>query len=165
MMMFEAVGGLVLLVALTVFGLWAFYRAGRSDGYELGYAAAMERAGGRARLALVQDRAVAGRHRVSQPRASSSPAPAAKPGTSTREGQPIARGMVSGWMLPPRSGWPVSAADIGQVLMPPAPAPDKRGAADTGRLPRVRLSPGASTGEIRSVGDELVAAIERGDLG
>jgi hypothetical protein len=34
MMTGEAIGGLVLVVAGITFALWAFYRAGRTDGYD-----------------------------------------------------------------------------------------------------------------------------------
>jgi hypothetical protein len=59
-----------------------------------------------------------------------------------------------------------SAADLQPMAWTyfgePEPAPAKHGAPDTGTLPRVRLVDD-STGEIRAVGDRIVAAIEAGE--
>jgi hypothetical protein len=158
MITFEAVGGLVLVVALTALAMWAFYRAGRETGYEEGradaYAAALER------------RPAPGRHRVSQPRAALPLPPAAgRPVPArSRQPKPSRTGLVADARDSRGALTTVTAADIGEVFLPPQAAPSKHGAARTGTMPRVQLTAGATTGEIRAVGDELVAAIERGDL-
>jgi hypothetical protein len=100
-----------------------------------------------------------GRHQVARPREAPSLSPPAAGGdphpqlTETRPG---------------RTGEPraVPAVRGGRGGVAPSPRPVTRShvpAADTGRLPRVHLDT-ATTGEIRAVGDRIVAAIERGGI-
>jgi len=110
-----------------------------------------------------------GRHRVSQPRtapylpsppsAASPPARPAPPQTPPGSGPPT----------PSRSRGATTAENIAPViwthqgtLIPliPQAAPAKTGADYTGTLAAIRLSSGATTGEIRAIGDRGVARIQ-----
>lgn len=97
----------------------------------------------------------AGRHRVSEPRAADALTP---PGPRLMGKQPQPSS-------PPRRMW-TDASHIPPVMWTvpgrPQAAPSKNGAADTQRIRRIKLHT-ATTGEIREVGDRIVAAIERGE--
>jgi hypothetical protein len=155
MITYEAIGGLVLIVALVVFAMWCCYRAGLDTGYEQGR-------GDRHEADLAESRR--GRHAKSQPR-TSSPAPAAvvpEPRTSlARSGYrdswftagpvELPSGGAIGVFLN-RANPAVTAADISTVLLPPAPAPDLNGADDTGTLLKV-----GDTGEMKAITDKWIA--------
>ena len=172
------ISGVLLIVALIIFAMWCCYRAGCDDGYERGRADAFGRK-------LAEDRAQRGRHARSQPRVSAPspvPAPAAADSSSgdqpshtslvrsgyrdswfTRGGTPrpgrvrLPRGGAIGVFLEQQAGRaPVTARDIEQVLLPPAPAPDLNGAADTGTMPKVELAVG-DTGEMVKLTDKWIS--------
>jgi len=162
MFAFEAAGALVLFLAMAMLAIYFYGRSCYQAGYEDGRAAAYTRK-------LAKTRAErAGRHRVSQPRAFPSPAPAAAPPEPSRTAL-VRSGYRDSWREPgpvdlPRGGAigvhlaraAVTAADIPPVFLPPQPAPDKNGADDTGTMPRVRLDRG-DTGEMRAVTSAWIA--------
>jgi hypothetical protein len=189
MMLWEAIGGLVLVIAMLALSHYFFWRAGRDDAYEDGRASAYaeilgerdDSDGEAAADAFAEMRrgiTAAGRHRASQPRARSSPAPGANPEPSPAHAiAPPRSGYRDSLHWPP--GWPpgcvvTTAAAIPPVILPrpgtriplrTQAAPGKRGASDSAVLPRIRLSPGATTGDIRAIGDQIVDAIQAGELG
>jgi hypothetical protein len=151
----EGIGGVVLFLAAAVLSIYFYGRLCRDAGYEDGRADAY--------LEIHPERAISGlpdpepagerepgRHRMSQPRASA-PSPAPAPAAAPSSGAPWYRYVAA------------AAASLDTVLLAPQPAPQLDGAADTGTMTRIHLDAG-TTGEIRAVGDELVAKIERGEL-
>lgn len=146
-MIYEAIGGIVLVAALLTFGLYAFYRAGREAGYEEGRA-------DRAQAQLAERRAQRrepGRHARTQPRQqppwhTGTPGPAALP-----SGGAIAV-MVARWQAAKPA---VTPPRVDTVLLTPEAAPDKTGAPDTGTMPRV-----TDTGEIAAITDQFIADLE-----
>lgn len=135
MMTWILIGGLAAIALLVGLAIYAAYRAGREDGYEEGRGDRLEERA---------EEQKAGRHRMSHPRVSS-PSPELAPADAQPEPTP---GLA----------W-----NIDTVLLAPQPAPKVTGVADTGTLPRIKLGTG-TTGEIRAVGAELIARIERGEL-
>jgi hypothetical protein len=150
-MIYEALGGIALIVALIVFAGWCIYRAGDENGYERCRAEMLDRKLAEARR---------GRHAKSQPRASA-PSPAEAPAAAQPEPRTslVRSGYRDSWFTPgpvalPRGGAigvflerhkdAATARDIDTVLLPPAPAPDKSGAEDTGTMPAL-----SDTGELR----------------
>lgn len=110
----------------------------------------------------------AGRHRMSRPRAGATlPAAGRDPHPHTTAPRPVGRYQpsMSGQFVPNRARPHVSAADLRPVWWTepgrPQAAPSKHGAPETGRMIRLES---ATTGEIRAVGDRLVAAIEAGEI-
>jgi hypothetical protein len=100
-----------------------------------------------------------GRHRASKPRAT----PGVPPRSGYRDSL-LAPASAPPWPVPsPAQQGHANAASIDVVhLPPPAPAPDLRGAADTGWLTEL-----SDTGAFRAItdrGDQMVAAIETGTL-
>jgi Na+-transporting methylmalonyl-CoA/oxaloacetate decarboxylase gamma subunit len=155
MIIYEGIAGVVLFLAMSVLAIYFYGRLCRDAGYEEGRADKHEEQ-------LAEDRAErtarAGRHRASQPRAS---APSAWFTRST-DPRPGRVQLPTGGAIGVFLGKPaVTGTDT--VLLPPEPAPQLTGAADTGTMTRIHLET-ATTGAIRAVGDELVAKIERGEL-
>jgi hypothetical protein len=159
------ISGLIVFAALIGFAMYCCYRAGREDGYEQG----------RADRLVADDVARRGRHAKSQPRASTSPASAAADSSSTPNPTRTAlvrSGYRDSWRaMYPQTGGPVelphsgsiavflarhkeavTAEDISTVLLPPAPAPDKTGADDTGVMLKV-----GDTGEMKAVTDRWIS--------
>ena len=133
MMTWILIGGLAAIALLVGLAIYAAYRAGREDGYEQGYGDARQEK-------LTEDKRVraekAGRHRMSQPRASTSPAPAAvtpdpKPGPVR-----LPSGGAIGVFLARNYR---AARGVDTVLLAPQPSPHLTGAADTGTMTRVHL--------------------------
>jgi len=158
MFAFEATGALVLFLAMAVLAIYFYGRSCYSAGFEDGRSAAYGRK-------LAAARAERGRHARSQPRAFPSPAPAAVPPGPTSL---VRSGYRDSWFTPgpaalPRGGAigvflerhkdAVTARDIDTVLLPPAPAPDLNGAADTGTLDL------SDTGELRRLEERMDAWI------
>ena len=148
-MIIEGLAGVVLFLAMAVLAIYFYGRSCYSAGFEDGRAAAYGRKLAAARAGR------AGRHRVSQPRAFSSPAPAAVPAERSRTSL-VQSGYCDLWRLPLERAGAVTAASIPPVFLPPQPAPDKNGADDTGTMPRVRLARG-DTGEMRAVTSAWIA--------
>jgi len=148
MFAFEAAGALVLFLAMAVLAIYFYGRSCYQAGFEDGRSAAYGRKLARTRAER------AGRHRAGQPRAFPSPAPAAAPPEPTRTTL-VRSGYRDSWREPGPVDLPrcsaigvhlaraaVSAADIAQVFLPPQAAPDKRGAEDTGTMPRTPATEG-----------------------
>jgi Na+-transporting methylmalonyl-CoA/oxaloacetate decarboxylase gamma subunit len=174
MFIYEGIGGVVLFLAMSVLAIYFYGRLCRDAGYEEGR-------GDRHEEQLAEDRAEraarAGRHRKGQPRTAAAP----PPGTEDKPARvPLRATLVQDWYravdiyngkraakgLPPvdeRGRAIGTVTSIDTVLLAPEPAPHLNGAADTGTMTRIHLDAG-TTGEIRAVGDELVAKIERGEL-
>jgi hypothetical protein len=156
MFIYEGIGGVVLALAMAVLCIYFYGRTQRDIGYDEGRG---DRLAELAAEQAEQRAAPAGRHRASQPRAS---APSAW-FTRTTEPRPgrvqLPRGGAIGAFLDKQA----ATASIDTVLLAPEPAPHLNGAADTGTMTRIHLDAG-TTGEIRAIGDELVAKIERGEL-
>ena len=109
-----------------------------------------------------------GRHAKTQPRTSLVKIPDDPPwdgGPSTREPYETWAEARREHQLRRLTPTHVSAAGIAPVILPEPgtylPQAGRASGDGTGTMPRIRLQT-ASTGEIRAIGDELVAAIERG---
>lgn len=131
------------------------YHWGRDDGYA---AAEDDR-----KIARAEARR--GRHARHQPRTSLAGSPPALPPEMTPPRPVPADADLNRWRtwspgVSPRS---VSAADIAPVVLPEPgsylPGPRRSTAPGTVTFPKVQLDT-ATTGEIRAIGDEMVAAIE-----
>lgn len=155
MMTWILIGGLAAIALLVGLAIYAAYRAGREDGYEEGRGDRLEERA---------EEQKAGRHRMSQPRASTSPAPAAvtpdpKPGPAQPSGGAIGVFLARNYR---------AARGVDTVLLAPQPSPHLTGAADTGTMTRVHLPADVTdTGELRAIeaiGDKLVEQIERGQI-
>jgi hypothetical protein len=162
MFIYEGIGGLLLCLFMAVLSIYFYGRGQRDIGYEEGradrhIARLAEEAGTRA--------AHAGRHRMSQPRASAPIPPAAVTPEPTPARTALVRDLPP-WYTPaagpvlPRGGSidriiQRAAAGIDKTLRP-APAPALNGAEDTGTMPRVQLDL-ASTGELRAITSAWIA--------
>jgi hypothetical protein len=130
MMTWILIGGLAAIALLLVLAGYALYRSGREDGYEGGYADAMQEILDRHETEPIASMR-AGRHAKNQPRADLPLQPAAVTPDPSRTS------LVQFW---PR-----------QAFSP------KHGAADTGTLAAVKLSDAPDTGEMRAVTDAWIA--------
>ena len=139
-MIWEAIGGITLVILLLTAAMWAFYRAGRETGYEEGRADAYAEK-------LAENRAARGRHAMSQPRAEA-PAPAPELARVTPEREPWYQVFHATPAAP-------AATAIDTVLLTPEAAPAKNGAPDTGTMPRV-----TDTGSIPAITDTFIADME-----
>jgi hypothetical protein len=146
---------------MSVLAIYFYGRLCRDAGYEEGR-------GDRHEEQLAENRAArAGRHRMSQPRVSPSPPPAAltSPASDPAPAAPPPPRDPAAWheVFHDTPSTAAAAPAIDTILLAPQPAPALDGAEDTGTMTRIHLDAG-TTGEIRAVGDELVAKIERGEL-
>ena len=138
-------GGLAAIALLLGLAFYATYRAGREDGYEEGRGDRLEERA---------EEQKAGRHRMSQPRASTSPAPAAvtpdpKPGPVR-----LPSGGAIGVFLARNYR---AARGVDTVLLAPQPSPHLTGAADTGTMTKVSIT---STGDMPVLTDSFIADLE-----
>jgi len=159
----EGIAGLVLCLVMAVLAIYFYGRNCRDAGYEEGRA---DR-----RIAQLAEEAKtraahAGRHRMSQPRASAPIPPAAAPPDPAPARTELVRDREP-WYTPvggpvniPRGGsigvFLGKATGIDTVLLDPQPAPALNGAEDTGTMPRVQLDL-ASTGELRAITSAWIA--------
>ena len=145
MMTWILIGGLTAIALLVGLAIYAAYRAGREDGYEEGRGDRLEERA---------EEQKAGRHRMSQPRASTSPAPAAvtpdpKPGPVR-----LPSGGAIGVFLARNYR---AARGVDTVLLAPQPSPHLTGAADTGTMTKVSIT---STGDMPVLTDSFIADLE-----
>jgi hypothetical protein len=145
MMTWILIGGLAAIALLVGLAIYAAYRAGREDGYEEGRGDRLEERA---------EEQKAGRHRMSQPRASTSPAPAAvtpdpKPGPVR-----LPSGGAIGVFLARNYR---AARGVDTVLLAPQPSPHLTGAADTGTMTKVSIT---STGDMPVLTDSFIADLE-----
>jgi hypothetical protein len=145
MMTWILIGGLAAIALLVGLAIYAAYRAGREDGYEEGRGDRLEERA---------EEQKAGRHRMSQPRASTSPAPAAvtpdpKPGPVR-----LPSGGAIGVFLARNYR---AARGVDTVLLAPQPSPALTGAADTGTMTKVSIT---STGDMPVLTDSFIADLE-----
>lgn len=164
-MMWEAFAGLMLAAFCGgMLAMWPFaHRAGLHDGYEEGRADRHE-------AQIAENRARRGRHERTGPRTSLVRELAPDPAIWERPvevGGPVA--LPSRWYAEQMAArWPrryrvTTAADIAPVVLPEPgsypPQPGRDSGDGTLTFPKIRLEL-ATTGEIRAIGDEMVAAIE-----
>ena len=159
-MIWEAIGGITLVILLLTAAMWAFYRAGRETGYEEGRADAYTevRAADHAQQ-LAEARSRSGRHARTEPRQqpASPPASDQRPPWYTEIPGPVQlpRGGAIAVMVARHSAAPGQPAAIDTVLLTPEAAPAKNGAPDTGTMPRV-----TDTGSIPAITDQFIADLE-----
>jgi Na+-transporting methylmalonyl-CoA/oxaloacetate decarboxylase gamma subunit len=154
MFIYEGIGGVVLFLAMSVLAIYFYGRLCRDAGYEEGR-------GDRHEEQLAENRAArAGRHRMSQPRVSPSPPPAAltSPASGPAPAAPPPPRDPATWyeVFHDTPSAAAAAPAIDTILLAPQPAPALDGAEDTGTMPRVQLDL-ASTGELRAITSAWIA--------
>jgi hypothetical protein len=151
MIIYEGLAGLMLFLAMAVYAIYIYGRLCRDDGYAQGYGDALQVKHDE----QAKDRAEkAGRHRMSQPRALPSPAPAAVPPEPKPGPVRLPSGGAIGVFLARNYR---AARGVDTVLLAPQPSPHLTGAADTGTMTKVSIT---STGDMPVLTDSFIADLE-----